>query len=54
MTLGERLRQRLGTLSSCRNKIAAHVVLLIYAISKLWPYLAATLVRGSAVTIPVG
>ena len=50
MTLGARLRQRLGSLSSGRLKLAALAVLLIYAIVMLWPYLAATLVRGSAVT----
>jgi len=50
MTLGARLRQRLGALSSGRIKLTALVVLLIYAITMLWPYLAATLVRGSAVT----
>ncbi|HEV3491132.1 MAG TPA: hypothetical protein VG224_11000, partial [Reyranella sp.] len=50
MTLGERLRQRLGSLSSGRLKLAALAVLLVYAIVMLWPYLAATLVRGSAVT----
>ena len=50
MTLGARLRQRLGTLSSGRLKLAALAVLLVYAIAMLWPYLAATLVRGSAVT----
>jgi hypothetical protein len=50
MTLGERLGQRLGSLSSGRLKLAALAVLLVYAIVMLWPYLAATLVRGSAVT----
>jgi hypothetical protein len=50
MTLGARLRQRLGSLSSGRLKLAALAVLLLYAIIMLWPYLAATLVRGSAVT----
>ena len=50
MTLGAGLRERLGALSSGRIKLAALVVLLIYAVTMLWPYLAATLVRGSAVT----
>jgi len=50
MTLGARFRQRLGSLSSGRLKLAALAVLLVYAIAMLWPYLAATLVRGSAVT----
>ena len=50
MTLGARLRQRLGSLSSGQLKLAALAVLLLYAIIMLWPYLAATLVRGSAVT----
>ena len=50
MTPGEGLRQRLGSLSSGRLKLTALAVLLVYAIIMLWPYLAATLVRGSAVT----
>jgi len=40
-------RRRLGPRTV---KLAAVVALLIYAVVMLWPYLVATLVRGSAVT----
>jgi hypothetical protein len=48
--VGVSLRQRLRTASSRQVKLAALAVLVIYAVVMLWPYLAATLVRGSAVT----
>jgi hypothetical protein len=44
MTAG---RWRIGSRTA---KLAAVAALLIYAVAMLWPYLAATLVRGSAVT----
>jgi multidrug resistance efflux pump len=49
-TAGFDLRQRLGTVTSRQVKLAALAALAVYAIVMLWPYLAATLVRGSAVT----
>ena len=48
--VGVSLRQRLRAASSRQIKLAALAVLVIYAVVMLWPYLAATLVRGSAVT----
>jgi multidrug resistance efflux pump len=48
--VGVSLRQQLRTASSRQVKLAALAVLVIYAVVMLWPYLAATLVRGSAVT----
>jgi len=38
-------RWRVGSRTA---KLAAVAALLIYAVAMLWPYLAATLVRGSA------
>ena len=48
--MGVSLRHRLRALSSRQIKLAALAALVIYAVVMLWPYLAATLVRGSAVT----
>ena len=41
---------RLGRVSPRTLKLAAVAAVLLYAVAMLWPYLAATLVRGSAVT----
>ena len=48
--MGISLRQRLRAFSSRQVKLAALAALVVYAVAMLWPYLAATLVRGSAVT----
>ena len=48
--VGVSLRQRLRAVTSRQVKLGALAVLVVYAVVMLWPYLAATLVRGSAVT----
>ena len=48
--MGVSLRQRLRAVTSRQVKLGALAVLVVYAVVMLWPYLAATLVRGSAVT----
>ena len=48
--MGASLRQRLRAVTSRQVKLGALAVLVVYAVVMLWPYLAATLVRGSAVT----
>ena len=50
MDLPARLKTRLTSLSPRNLKLGAVAVLAAYAIGMLWPYLAATLVRDSAVT----
>jgi multidrug resistance efflux pump len=45
-----RIASRLRRISPRNAKLAAAAVALLYAVAMLWPYLAATLVRGSAVT----
>ena len=48
--LAVRFTRRLQRLDRRTVKFAAVAALVFYAVAMLWPYLAATLVRGSAVT----